>query len=148
MIRETFPIQFPCHWPMNMIKVLWWEFQQCLCMFTILLYEASSAAGLFRHLSGYVFGVRNFENTKCMTVIFFSKYLKFKLHFKNAAKNSEKVFCFWDDCISIIIVKLSLLRRGQFSSAGNALPSSAKVLHVNKRNFFQLNLLSSDQWIS
>ena len=30
-----------------------------------------SATGLFGHLSDYVFGVRNFENRKSMSVIFF-----------------------------------------------------------------------------
>ena len=78
---------------------------------------------------------------------FFKKYLKFNLDFKNAAKNSEKVFCFWDNCIWIGIVKLSLLRTGYFSSAANVLTSSPKIWHVNKRDFFQLNFLGSDRWI-
>ena len=77
----------------------------------------------------------------------FSKYSKFTLDFKNAAKNSEKVFCFWDNCIWIGIVKLSLLRTGYFSSAANVLTSSPKICHVNKRDFFQLNFLPSDQWL-
>ena len=55
---------------------------------------------------------------------FFSKYSKFNQDFKNAARNSEKVFCFWDNCISIGIVKLSLLRTGSFSLAANVLPSN------------------------
>ena len=46
---------------------------------------------------------------------FFSKYSKFKLNFKNVEKNCEKIFCFWDNCFWIGIVKLSLLRRGYFS---------------------------------
>ena len=78
---------------------------------------------------------------------FFKKYLKFNLDFKNAAKNSEKVFCFWDNCIWIGIVKLSLLRTGYFSSAANVLTSSPKIWHVNKRDVFQLNWLRSNQWI-
>ena len=78
---------------------------------------------------------------------FFSKYLKFKLDFKNAAKNSEKGFCFWDNFIWIGIVNLSLLRTGYFSSVANVLTSSTKICHVNKRDFFQLNRLGSDQWI-
>ena len=36
-------------------------------------------------------------------------------------KFQKKAFCFWDNCISIGIVKLSLLRRGYFSSAANVL---------------------------
>ena len=45
--------------------------------FTILLLEASSEIGHFRHLSDYVFGVRNFD-----------------LDFKTVAKNLENILCF------------------------------------------------------
>ena len=72
---------------------------------------------------------------------------KFNLDFKNAAKNCQKVFCFSDNCIWIGTVKLPLLRRGYFSSAANVLTCSPKSLHVNKRDFFQLNFLGSDRWI-
>ena len=44
---------------MNMIKLLWCRFQRCLSTFTILLVEASSETGLYKHLSDYDFGVRN-----------------------------------------------------------------------------------------
>ena len=73
--------------------------------------------------------------------------MKFKLNFQNAVKNSEKNFCFWDNCIWIGIVKLSVLRTGYFSSAANVLTSSPKIVHVNKRDIFQLNRLGRDQWI-
>ena len=49
--------------------------------------QASSETGLFRHLSGYVLAVCNFENRKSMRVIFCPKYLKFNLDFKNPGKN-------------------------------------------------------------
>ena len=52
---------------------------------------------------------------------FFRKRSKFHLRIKNAAKNWEKLFCFWDNCIWIGIVKFSLLRTGYFSSAANVL---------------------------
>ena len=42
---------------------------------------------------------------------FFGKCLKFNIDFKNARKNWKKVFCFWDNCIWIVCVKLSLLSR-------------------------------------
>ena len=122
---------------MNMIMVLWCRFQQCLGTFTMLLVEGSSETGLFRHLSDYVFGVRNFEITKSMRASFLSKCSKFHLDFKNAAKNGEKVFSIRDNCMWIGIVKLSLLRRGYFSSAANVLTSSPKICHVNKRNFLE-----------
>ena len=78
---------------------------------------------------------------------FDSKCLKFNVDFKNAAKNWEKVFCFSDNYIWTDIVKLSLLRTGYFSSVANVLTSSPKNMHVNQRDFFQLNWLGSDQWI-
>ena len=78
---------------------------------------------------------------------FFSKPSKFQIDFKNAAKISEKLSCFCYNCIWIGIVKLSLLRTGYFSSVANVLTSSPKILHVNKREFFQLNWLFRDQWI-
>ena len=37
-------------------------------------------------------------------LLFFPKYLKFNVNFKNPAKNWEKVLCFWDNCIWIGIV--------------------------------------------
>ena len=132
---------------MNMIKVLWCRFQQCLVTFTILLFQACSQMGLFRHLPDYVFGGRNFKNTKASSTIFCSKRSKLQLDFKKAAKTKETVFCFWDNCIWIGIVKLSLLRTGYFSSATNVLTSSPKIFHVNKKDFFQLNWLGSDEWI-
>ena len=70
---------------------------------------------------------------------FVSRCSKSNLDFKNVAKNSEKDFCFWDNCIWIGIVKLSLLRTGYFSSAANVLRSSPKIWHVNKRDFFKFN---------
>ena len=52
--------------------------------------EASSEAALFRHLSDYVFRVRNFGNTISMRVISVSKCSIFNLDFKNAAKTEKK----------------------------------------------------------
>ena len=130
----------------NLINALWCRFQEFLGTFTMLLVEGCSETGLFRHLSDYVFGVRNFENTKSMKVIFFFKYLKFQLDFKNAARNSENVFCWLNNCMRIGIVKLSLLRTGCFSSAANVLTSSPNVFHLNKSGFFQRIWLGNDQW--
>ena len=132
---------------MNIIRVEWWRFQQCLDTFTILLVGVSSPTEFFRHLSDYVFGVPNLKKTKVMRVIFFSNCSKFIVDFKKAAKDWQKVFCFRDNCFWIGIVKLSLLRTGYFSSAANVLTSSNKIWHLNKRDFFQLNWLGNDQWI-
>ena len=62
-------------------------------------------------------------------------------------KNLEIVFCFSDNYNWIGIVRLSLLRTGYFSSAPNVIKSSAKIWHVNNRNFFRLDWLSGPQWI-
>ena len=69
---------------------------------------------------------------------FLPKCSKFNLAFKNAAKKKkkiEKVFCFWDNCISIGIFKFSLLREGYLSSPPNVFRSSPKIWCVNKRDF-------------
>ena len=66
---------------------------------------------------------------------FFSKCSKFRLEYKNAEKNWENDFYFWDNCISSVIVKLSLLRSGYLSLASNLLTSSRKIWHANKRLF-------------
>ena len=78
---------------------------------------------------------------------FFSKCSKFNLDIENKENKWEIFFCFWDNWIWIGIVKVSLLRTGYLSSAANLLTPSPKILHVNKRNFFQLNCLETDQWI-
>ena len=98
---------------------MWWKFEKCLGTFTILLVKASSETELFRNFCDYVFGFRNFENGKSIGVTFWSKCLKFNLDFKHLAKKSEIVFCFWDNCIWIGIVKLSLLIREIFSNSIN-----------------------------
>ena len=133
---------------MNLIKVLRCRFQHCLDTFTMLLVEGFSQTGLFRHLSDHDSGVRNIGYTKSVRVVFFFwQYLKLIADFKNLAKNSENIFCFWDNCIWIGIVKLSLLRTGYFSSAANVLPSSPRMWSLKNRDFFQLNWIGSDQSI-
>ena len=78
---------------------------------------------------------------------FLSKCSKFDLYLKNAVKNWQKVLCFWDNCIWIGIVKLSLLKTGFFSSDASVLTSSPKIWHCKNRDFFQLNWLGSDRLI-
>ena len=124
---------------MNMIKVMWWRFQNCLGTFTILLVEASSETGLFRHLSNYVFRIRNFGNTKAVRDIFCFRIFNIEVRFKKFSQKLRKNFCFWDNCICIGIVKLSLLTTGYFSSAANVLTSSPKIFHVNKGDLLQLS---------
>ena len=70
---------------------------------------------------------------------FVPKCSKCNLDFKNAERNWEKVFFFWDNCIWIGIVKLSLLTTGYSSLAANMLANSCKIWHITKRDFLQLN---------
>ena len=107
---------------MNVIRVLWCRIQQCFGMFTILLLEASSETGLLRDLFKHVLKVVISEIQKLWGWSFFSKYSKFNLDFKNAGKNWEKKCFFWDNCIWIGIIKLSLLRTRYFSSVANVSP--------------------------
>ena len=128
---------------MNMVEVLW---QQRFGSFTMLVVEGCSQRAPFRHISEYPSVISKIQKSSGRDV--FSKCLKFNQDLKNVRKNWEKVFCFWDNCIWIGIVKLSLSRTGYFSSGANALTSSTKILHVNKTDFFQLNFFGSNQWIS
>ena len=67
---------------------------------------------------------------------FCSTYLKFNLDFKNAAKKYEKIFFFfWDNCIWIGRVNLSLLRRRYLSSAANVLASSPRFYMSIRQTF-------------
>ena len=145
--ERVFITQLSWQWPMNMARVLWCRFQPCLGTFTMLLFERLSKTGLFRHLSNHFYEVRNSVIQKLWGSCFFSEYSKCNIHFKNAEKNSEKFSCFWEKCIWIAVVKLSLLRTGYFSLACIVLSSSPKVLDANNRDFFQLSWIGSSQWI-
>ena len=70
-IRETFSNSISLPVTNEYDKGAVMKISTVLSTFTTLLVEASSEMGLFRHLSDYVFGVRNFDNTKSMRVIFF-----------------------------------------------------------------------------
>ena len=73
-----------------------------------------------------VLRVRDFRNILAMRFNFIGKYSKFNLEFKTAEKNSEKVFGFRDNSISIGSIKLSLLRAEHLLSPVNLLTNSLK----------------------
>ena len=54
-------------------------------------------------------------------------------------------FRFSDNSICIGIIKLTLLSTGYLPSAAIVFTSTPKIWHVNKREFFPLNSLDSDQ---
>ena len=77
-----------------------------------------------------------------MRVIFFSNFfLKFGLDSIIQAKNSEKVFFFFYNCIWIGCQYLPLLRGEYLSLAVNMLTNSPKILVFTKRAIFQLSVL-------
>ena len=145
--KRLFRTHFHWHWPMNMIKVLWYRFQQCLVTCTILLVEGSSETSIFKPLSNTFSESLISELQKLWGSCFFHKCSKFNLDFKNSDEISENIFCFWDNCIWIGIFKLSLLSTGYISSVANVLTSSPKIWRGNKRKFFEHNFLASDKSI-
>ena len=74
-------------------------------------YETSSETGVFRHLSKHVFRAQEFRKYRIYEGHLFTKCSKFNADSKNAEKNSKKMFCFWDKCIWIVFIHLSLLIR-------------------------------------
>ena len=70
-----------------------------------------------------------------MRVNFFKKCPKFNADSKNAEKNREKLFCFWDKCIWIVSIHLSLLIREYLSLALHVLRKGVKNFHVSKSDF-------------
>ena len=123
--------------------VLLCRFQQCPAPFTMFLVKGSSETGLFRHLSNR-FSLSVFaKNHKLSRSYYFLKCSKLELHVKNAVKISQKRFFFWDNSIWIGCVKFSLLRTEYLSSVVNVLTANPKMLHITKRDFFQLNFLCS-----
>ena len=91
------------------------------------------------------FWVPKFNNTSVMTVIFFEKILKIESKFRKCQKNWENIFRFWENCSWKCGYKLSLLRREYFSLADNGLTNTRKVLHITKRELFELNCVHMDQ---
>ena len=106
------PTQLTWMWSMNMIKNLCYRFEKFFGTFSMLVVEKSSETWLYRHFFNHVFRVRIFANEKAVRVIFFSKYSKFNLDFRIAAKNWEKVF-FVSEIIACELVSLNFLYEEQ-----------------------------------
>ena len=70
-----------------------------------------------------------------MRVIFFWKCSKFIADSKNAGRNSEKIFCFWDKCIGFVWIQLTLLIREYLPSVVILLRKRLKNFHVSKTKF-------------
>ena len=116
------------------------RFQQCFDQFTMLLIESFSETGLFRHLSNHVF-----RSPQVQKYISYEGYLLFEnvqnwiSISKLRIRKLEKIFRFWDNCIWKCCNKLALFWREYLSPAVNVLRNSSKILHITKRELFQLN---------
>ena len=82
-----------------------------------------------------------------MRDFFVWKFSIFDTDLKNAQRNWQKGFCFWGNSVWIGCIKLSLLRTEYLSSPVNVLTDSLKILHVTKRDLFQLIYLHIHQWL-
>ena len=79
--------------------------------------------------------------------MFFLKCSKFNADSKKAEKNAQKMFCFWDKCIWIVYIHLSLLIRENLSLAVNVLRKGLKNFHVSKSDFcnsITFNVITQD----
>ena len=104
-----------------------WIFRKYLLRFHMLTVKAFSETELFREWSTKTFAVCYFGNTLAMTMILFSKNLKFDIDSRNGTKNRRKVFRFLGKCNSIGSGKFSESWKGYLSSAVNVLTNTRKM---------------------
>ena len=128
-----------------MVRVLSIRFQQCFGVFMMLLVDGSSETGLFRHLSNHVFRIPLVQKSIGYQGHLFSQNVQNWIEISKMRQKIGKSF--WDNCIWRFCIKLSLLRREYLSLTVNVLRNSAKILHLIKGDFFQLNSLHIDQLI-
>ena len=115
---------------MNMIKVLWCWFQQCFGRFPCCLSKGSLKRDFLDiYLTTYSDSIIS-EIQKLRGLPFFHNGQNLVEISKMQQKLATKFFCFWENCVWIGIVKLSLLSTGYFSSAPNVLRSSPKIRDV------------------
>ena len=87
------------------------------------------------------------EIKKLWASSFLWKYSKRNRNFENTLKNQEKVFSFWDKCLWMGCIKLSLFGREHLSTALIVLTNNLKLLHITKGEFLQLNYVPIEQQI-
>ena len=134
-VRVTLTSQLPSEWSFKMIKALSLRLNQCSGR----LPSPLSRGPLKRErLDIYLrtsFVVGNFGKWYPIRVFFFRKCAKFNADSKNAQKNSEKMFCFWDKCIWLVRIHLSLLITEYMSQAVTVLWQGLKNFNVSKSDF-------------
>ena len=139
--ENLFPYQLPCQWSINLMKLLWCRFNSIMARLPYCL----SMGPLKRDfLDIYLITFREsviWEIKNLWGWYFFQDLIQtWKMQ-----KKLTKSFFFWDNCISIGIIKFSLLRTGYLSLEAHMVGNSPKSLHANKRDFFELNCLCSNQ---
>ena len=78
-------------------------------------------------------------------IFFFLKCLRLNVDFRNAVKNAEKLFSFFDNFILIDSFKFSLLPGKYFPSGVNVLTNGLQISDITKKEFFQLKYSQSDK---
>ena len=91
--------------------------------------------------------VSNFRNKVAMTIIFFSKGLKFDVDSGNCTKESAILVGLKDNCISIKDFKFSEPGTGYLSLAVNVLRNTPKIQHITKGDIFQIRFSQSNEKI-
>ena len=82
-----------CIWvDLNMEKILWLRFQQCLIQLNILVVEGSSETGVFRHLFNHVFRARSSRETSAMRAMVFWKCSNLIYILKLQKKDDKTIF--------------------------------------------------------
>ena len=116
-------------------------FQHCLQPVNMLTAEGLPEIENFGSLSSYLFRSQEFRKLLSYEIHpFFSKYWKFDVEFRNAMKNGEKDFGFWDNIICICGTKFTLLWKEYLWLTVNVLKSCANISNITKSNFLQLSL--------
>ena len=134
-LAVTFATQLPSQWSFKMIKLLSLRLNQCFGPFKMSPWMGPLKRERLDIYLSTSLVVDNFLNTSAMRVIFFWKCSKFSADSKNAEENSEKMFCFWDKCIWLVCIHLSLLIREYLSEAVTVLRKGLKNFHVSKSDF-------------
>ena len=112
----------------------------------MLILEECCETGILKIHLTTCFTIRKFGNTGALRVnFFFSKCSKFDVDFRNPVKHHLKDLCFFENCISIVCRKFSLLRREYLSSTVSVFTNSLKISHVTKKDILQHNLCQNDK---
>ena len=116
----------------NMVKVPCW------------LWKGVLKQGLLNVCLITSFAIHNLGNVYAERAVFFSKCSKTDPDFRCGAKNCEKL-CLLDNCIWTGCDKISPLPRQYLSWTFSVLTKYPKILHITKRNIFQVSLPQSHE---